>query len=282
MDVGVGPATVRVHVPDVFPQTPETELAFARWASFLGTLLHGVELGNATLGFALPEQMPKACGDRDTLACYSPRHRALTVPTRAPAGWRLEHIVAHEYGHHVAATRNNAPWSAFEWGTKRWATVAGICAKVADASVDPIGLDWENTPGEAFAETYRLLNARRARGWGSAPGWTFGEIFPFGEVTMRALELDVRRPWEPVVLEAHTGRLVAGAAKRLRVRAVLDGTVRLRLREAPRGTLLRSTKVLDPAAPGGLEVDATVCGDRTIDVNVVAPRSGRFVLEVMG
>lgn len=73
MDVGVGPANVRVHVPDAYARAPEMAVAFARWATFLGTLLHGDELGNATLAFALSEQMAKACGDRETVACYSPR-----------------------------------------------------------------------------------------------------------------------------------------------------------------------------------------------------------------
>jgi len=280
MDVGVGPATVRVQVPDAYARTMETELAFAHWATFLGTLLHGDELGTVTLAFALPAQMPKACAP-DALACYSPRHRMLVVPTHAPDAWALEHVIAHEYGHHLAAARDNSPWSAFEWGTKRWATVAGICTKVGEATADPLGLNWDATPGEAFAETYRLLNAQRARGWGSAPGWTFGDLFPFNAATMRALELDVRRPWQPAVTEARRGRLVARATKRLRVGTLLDGTVRLRLRTAPRGTLLRASKVVDPAAPGGTQVDATVCGDRTIDVEVFAPRGGRFVLEVV-
>lgn len=69
------------------------------------------------------------------------------------------------------------------------------------------------------------------------------------------------------------------------MRAFLAGTVRLRLRGAPRRTAAQAS-VRDPAAPGGMELDATVCGDRTVNVNVavdvVATRNGRFVLEALG
>jgi hypothetical protein len=279
--VGVGPANVRVQVPDAYARTPEAELAFARWASFLGTLLHGDELGSVTLSFALPHDLARQC-TAGALACYFPNARLIVAPVTPPAGWPLEHVIAHEYGHHVAASRDNAPWSAFEWGTKRWATVARICERVGRDTADPFGFTWEATPGEAFAETYRLLNARRAGVWAAAPGWVFGNAFPFTTATQRALELDVTQPWRPALNVERSGRIGASGRARVRVTALLDGTVRLRLRGAPRGALLRTSRAIDPAAPGGAAVDATVCGDRTIDVDVVAPQGSRFVLEVHG
>ena len=38
-------------------------------------------------------------------------------------------IVTHEYGHHIANHQNDAPWSAEDYGTKRWSSYEHICAR---------------------------------------------------------------------------------------------------------------------------------------------------------
>ena len=73
-------------------------------------------------------------------------------------------IATHEYGHHVAFNRVNPPWQAVDWGTKRWASYANVCTRTAAGSAYPGDEDghYLQNPGEAFAETYRLLNESEA------------------------------------------------------------------------------------------------------------------------
>ena len=83
-----------------------------------------------------------------------------TTTTEASA----EGIIAHEYGHHVAASRNNAPWDAVDYGTKRWASYMNVCARTESGEFYPGDESESNyrlNPGEGFAEAYRVLNERR-------------------------------------------------------------------------------------------------------------------------
>ncbi len=48
-----------------------------------------------------------------------------------------EEVATHEYGHHVAFNRDNVPWLAVEWGSKRWASYANICSRARAGSVYP-------------------------------------------------------------------------------------------------------------------------------------------------
>ena len=75
-------------------------------------------------------------------------------------GVTAEEVMRHEYGHHVAANRQNPPWAAIDWGTKRWASAADVCTRVAGLTAFPgdEGLYYSQNPGEAFAEAYRVLN----------------------------------------------------------------------------------------------------------------------------
>ena len=101
----------------------------------------------ATLG-RLPRRSRTAPSSRISgrTSCRCARCRrtaaARRSPATAPATGRLvapgetttteastEGIIAHEYGHHVAASRNNAPWDAVDYGTKRWATYMQVCAR---------------------------------------------------------------------------------------------------------------------------------------------------------
>ena len=61
-------------------------------------------------------------------------------------------VATHEYGHHVAANSNNAPWRAIDWGTKRWASMVGVCSRVQSGMA---------FPGDEGAELPALRSARR-------------------------------------------------------------------------------------------------------------------------
>lgn len=278
VQVLVDTSRVTVRVPEAYAQTPETTAAFSRWGAFLGTLLHGAELDGVTLAFSFPPDMKRTCGG-GALACYDPSSRTLHVPPEAPVGWPLEHVVAHEYAHHIAASRDNSPWSAFTWGTKRWATAVHVCQQVYAVAADPFGEDWFSTPGEAFAETYRVLNARRSQSWGASPPWAMGPGFPLSAAALRAVELDVLQPWSPS-LTATVRAMVRHGVARVTVPTPLDGTVRLRLRGASRGAYVRVPEA-DPSVAVSPVVDATVCGERTLEVEVAGARDGRVKLEVL-
>jgi hypothetical protein len=60
------------------------------------------------------------CFTTEALGCYG--GQTLVVVGESMDGIAPSSIATHEYGHHVAANRSNAPWPAIDWGTKRWAS----------------------------------------------------------------------------------------------------------------------------------------------------------------
>ena len=67
--------------------------------------------------------------DRRGARCYG--GQTLVVVGETTDGIAPNSVAAHEYGHHVAANRSNAPWPAIDWGTKRWASEVGVCSRVS-------------------------------------------------------------------------------------------------------------------------------------------------------
>src|SRR5436190_15234782 len=108
-----------------------------RWANFLASLLHGSELSTVTVLLSTPSQISSTCGT-DALACYSPRGALLYAPGEDPSSdLSAEAVITHEYGHHVAANRLNAPWDALDWGPKRWASTIQVCARAKKGELAP-------------------------------------------------------------------------------------------------------------------------------------------------
>ena len=153
----------------------------------------------------------------------------------AAGGFEPEDVARHEYGHHIAFNRSNTPWKGLEWGPKRWASYEGVCARVRAGTAYPgdQSLLYRLNPGEAFAETYRLLNDMR-------PGvvellWPIVDrsFYPDPHA-LQAVEEDVVGPWtgpSPTVLR----RSVRGNAARIaafRIATPLDGALIVRLRPA--------------------------------------------------
>ena len=201
----------------------------------------------------------------------------------------------------MASSRDNVPWSALDWGTKRWASYMDVCSKQRNGTAfpgDEADLYLLN-PGEAFAETYRLLNYRHYAGNDWAPAvWNADDSFYPDQGALEAVKRDVLDPWHAPAVATWAGsidtfapkrpparrgrrgtRRIAAALSATRdIRVPLDGTLTVTLDRAPDGATvsLRDLrgKLLASSVAG--RVTYTVCGRRTIVVGVNSPIPGDF------
>jgi hypothetical protein len=280
---------VTVYLSDAYPQDAANA---QRWANFLGTLVHGSELGQVTAYFAPLDEVQGVCGEQ-ALACYSPDRSLLVAPGEAPASdITAEAVLTHEYGHHVAAHRVNPPWAAVDYGTKRWASYVQVCRRTRAGELHPGAEDvpnYRSNPGEAFAESYRLLNQRKA-GLVETPWDVVSRSLYPTQAALALLEQDVTDPWTKRAKTAYRGSL--GGSSRARSYAIatgLDGTLRLDVRASARLSLrLRlataaGSKVADRSIAAGRSstVETTVCGQKSYRVRVTRVRgAGAFTLTV--
>src|SRR6185436_19693881 len=116
----------------------------------------------------------------------------------------------------------NTPWLAFAWGTKRWASYANVCQRTTDGSAFPgdEGSNYRLNPGEAFAETYRILNEQA---WGQGPFWldVVDQSFVPDQAAIDAVRADVETPWQVPTVSYKHGRF---SKNRVRVRSFLIAT----------------------------------------------------------
>jgi hypothetical protein len=280
---------VTVYVSDSYPQDPAIA---QRWADFLDSLVHGSELSQVTAYLAPLAEVQSICG-ADALACYSPSDSLLVAPGDPPAAdISAEAVVTHEYGHHVAAHRENPPWPAVDYGTKRWASYVQVCRRTRAGELHP-GAEtipsYELNPGEAFAESYRVLNQRRA-GLAETP-WDIVDqsLYPSAQA-LTLLEQDVTTPWTKPTQTAYRGSLRGAARSRTyTVATALDGSVRFALRASAGVRLGLRVSVPSGRAVAGRTIAAgrqgavgtTICGQRSYRVRVSRLRgAGAFTLSV--
>ena len=95
------------------------------------------------------------------LACYGANDKTMILPGDQPAGSdvSVNYVIAHEYGHHIAANRSNAPLAALDFGPKRWSSYELVCKNTIDGRLAPgdEGTNYLSNPGEAWAEAYARL-----------------------------------------------------------------------------------------------------------------------------
>jgi len=260
--------------------------AVQRWADFFARLPHGSELTGLTAYVAPYAEVRGMCGV-GALGCYSGNELAtIGDPVGAVSA---EEVARHEYGHHVAWNRSNAPWLAVAWGTKRWATHANVCARAAAQSAYPgdEGSQYHLNPGEAFAEAYRVMAETKAGE--TSFTWTLvdSSFYPDANA-LAAAERDVMQPWTAPVTRAVASRFRPTGPKSwaLKVATPLDGSFEARL-TMPSGTLYDIAVVSADgkttlakslwSAVGEKRLTFTVCGQRSLVLRVVRKgEPGRF------
>jgi hypothetical protein len=248
------------------------------WAEFLAGLTHGSELARVTSYHAPLAEVQQLCGAR-ALGCYS-RNRMISLAEPAPDGTTPEEVVRHEYGHHIALYRDNAPWRAIDWGPKRWATTATVCPRVTRGDAHPgnEGSNYALNPGEAWAEVYRLLEERKDGITTGAWPIISPSFYP-DDAALQAAELDVLQPWTAgtVASSARTFGKRTPKVWWIPVATPLDGSLRITavlpkrgqhevaLVGANRRTVLTRAQWVGQRAK---RIETTVCGQRSLFVRV--------------
>lgn len=238
----------------------------APWRALLEGLVHGPEISRVTLLVTSPADTAARCDGGQS--CYDVASATIVTSPAPPAGYTIAEVVAHEYGHHVAAHRRNEPWRALDYGTKRWASYEGVCQGVAAGQLFPgdQGAHYAADPGEAFADAYRILNGGR----GASP---FDARLAPDSTALELLREDVLHPWRG----PRTLRRSGAAPARVRVVTPLDGS----LEATARG---RRVTILDPSTgralgAGRSRASARVCGQDAVTVAISG--RGRFRLRVV-
>ena len=179
-------------------------------------------------------------------------------------------MIAHEYGHHIAAHRSNAPLAAIDWGPKRWASYELVCVNTMRGRLAP-GDEGENylaNPGEAWAEAYaRLVFPSEA--------WRFTSLLRPSEGSLLAAMADVAQPWTKRSVATFDGT----GTKSFRLPLTLDGAFTVTLDGARRtkyDLVLRSDgRVIERSSNGRIHFRIACRDRRTENLTIkVERRSG--------
>jgi len=269
---------------------PEADAVAQQWVAFFGGLPRGKELSLAKIYIAPLDEVSEMCDSDEVLGCYG--GQTLVIVGDSSAGVPPASIAAHEYGHHIAANRNNAPWPAVDWGTKRWASMMGICARAATGTAFPgdEGTNYSLNPGEGFAESYRVLVETSAL----AADYDWPIVDPSFRPTpasLAAIREDILHPWVGPTTKTIRGKFLRPRSTwSTQVATLLDGDLRLRVTVPGGGaddvTLLSSDgrTVLATgswASSGGKSAEYRLCGARSVRVRVTrGGAAARFTLQV--
>ncbi len=265
---------VDVRVSDSLPlesSTPEG------WAEFIAGLTHGPEITELRTYIVTFGEVQAICGSR-ALGCY--RADEMVAPGEVVADVSPEEVVRHEYGHHVAFHRLNEPWTAVDWGPKRWASAADVCAKVSRREAFPGdgGTNYARNPGEAWAEAYRLMDERKD-GITTATWPIVAQSFYPNGAALQAAEQDVLQPWAAASTRAFTKVFGKKTAKvwwiplatpldgdfRISATIANDGAADVALVAADRRTVVKRAQWVGQRLK---RLDSSICGRRSLFVRV--------------
>jgi len=267
--------TVTIYFSSTIPVDP----ALAKqWADFMTSLVHGTELSAVSIHLAPLTEVQRMCGP-EALACYSPSGGMIFAPIADPdVGISAKGILIHEYGHHIAESRANPPFSSEDYGTKRWASYEGVCARTRSGQLFPGAEDIDHymlNPGEAFAESYRVLNEQRL----GLPLETWDIVTPslYPDTTaLSLLQQDVLMPWTKNSAHKLSVKLTSKARTRtVSFSTPYDGQLTLVPHQSGKAkvsvSLLAkgasvSTRAFKQAA--GALLSRTICGQRSYNVRV--------------
>jgi hypothetical protein len=210
--------------------TPDPSVA-SSYVDFLDSLPHGSELSALKVYIAPPDEVQADCGGEDgTLACYDPVGQTMTVPGVQQAddgsGVTTSYVLAHEYGHHIARHRSNAPFSALDYGPKYWSSLEHVCRGDYQGKLFPgdEGQHYLANPGEAWADTYAHITYPDVF-------WQFTALLKPTDASFAAAKQDVLTPWTAPVTKTVSGSFTRGGSgvKLFSFTLHLDGTLKVQL-----------------------------------------------------
>jgi hypothetical protein len=172
-------------------------------ADFFDSLYHRAELADVVIYLAPEGEIHFDCVSSQANSCFDASTDTIYLVGTPPSdGTPVEEIAAHEYGHAIAFARRNA-WSgdAFRWGPEYWASYWNVCARTYKGTVFPgdEGAYYSLNPGEAWAETGRLLNGGSSNLWGVS-----FSFFP-NSTALRLAKQDILQPWSGNTRYSETG-----------------------------------------------------------------------------
>jgi hypothetical protein len=261
-------SAVTIQVADSYTQD---QVVPQDWASYLGTLVHGPEISKLTLNLVPQDSVQAVCG-RQALACYDPNTSTIFLsPEDQLDEPPAKEVLIHEYGHHLANNSSDAPWTALNYGTKRWSSYENICSKAATGLASPgdEGSHYFQNSGEAFAESYRVLNLEKEGTAAADIGWDIVDHSFFPDATaLKLLEQDVTTPWRGPTATVLHGSFGAGVMRTFVVKTQLDGAFVAHL-VAPTKSRMRIDLYRGATLIGrGGTVRYQVCGQRTLTLKV--------------
>ena len=261
---------------------PQDEAKNQQWAEFLSRLVHGRELATVTLVLSPYREVQSVCG-RSAVACYGD-NTIYASADQIEDGISAESVVAHEYAHHVAAARSNAPWAAVDWGTKRWASYMNVCSNAQAGQFFPGDerAAYQLNPGEAFAEVFRVLNERRL-GMVESPWGIVDRRFYPDATALADVEQDVVSPWTAAAAVSFSGRVAKRAVRSLAVATTLDGrlSATVRTNARVRAEVVVAGRVVSAKTGRAVTLSTTVCGSRTATVRIRnAAKATRYTVSV--